>query len=102
MRPTTFLINTARAALIDQHALYDALTTGRLAGAALDTAVDHGDNPLIDLPNVVSTPHLGNRCVEGVFDVMRAAIDHAAAVLRGERPPYLLNPAVQLQSIGKG
>lgn len=97
MKPTAFLINTARAGLVDQAALYDALVAGRLAGAALDTAVDHGHTPLIDLPNVISTPHLGNRCVEGVFDVMRTAIDNARAVLQGERVPYLVNAEVILR-----
>ena len=91
MTPSAFLINTARGGLGDQQALFAALTTGRLAGAALDTAVDHGNTPLIDLPNVVSTPHLGNRCVEGVFDVMRTAIENARAVLRGEPVPYRVN-----------
>jgi phosphoglycerate dehydrogenase-like enzyme len=76
---------------VDQEALFAALSAGRLAGAALDTAVDHGDNPLIDLPNVISTPHLGNRCVEGVFDVMRTAIENARAVLQGKRVPYLID-----------
>ncbi|MHB0939386.1 MAG: NAD(P)-dependent oxidoreductase [Armatimonadota bacterium] len=94
MKPTAYLINTARAALVDQAALYEALTTGRLAGAALDTAVDLPDNPLIDLPNVISTPHLGNRCAESVQDVMRATIEEAHAVLTGGEPRYLLNPDV--------
>ena len=94
MKPTAYLINTARASLVDQAALYEALTAGLLAGAALDTAVDLADNPLIDLPNVVSTPHLGNRCAESVQDVMRATIEEAHAVLTGGKPRYLLNPDV--------
>lgn len=95
MKSTAYLINTARAPLVDQAALYQALTAGNLAGAALDTAVDFPDNPLTDLPNVVSTPHLGNRCAESVHDVMRATIEEAHAVLSGGQPKYLLNPAVK-------
>lgn len=94
MKPTAYLINTARAVLVDQAALYQALAAGHLAGAALDTAVDFPDNPLIDLPNVVSTPHLGNRCAESVHDVMQATIAEAHAVLTGGQPRYLLNPEV--------
>jgi len=101
MKPTAFLVNTARAGLVDQDALYAALTAGRLSGAALDTAIDHSVNPLIDLPNVISTPHLGNRCHEGIFEVMRTAIENAAAVLRGQKPPYLINPDVSLRLYGK-
>jgi len=101
MKPTAYLINTARTTLVDQAALYQALTAGNLAGAALDTAVDFPDNPLIDLPNVVSTPHLGNRCTESVHDVMRATIEEAHAVLTGGQPKYLLNPEVTAAAYAK-
>jgi len=94
MKPTAYLINTARDMLVDRAALCEALISGRLAGAALDTAVDLPDNPLIDLPNVISTPHLGNRCAESVHDVMQAAIAEAYALLSGGQPRYLLNPDV--------
>jgi phosphogluconate 2-dehydrogenase len=84
--------------LVEQQALYQALAEGRLAGAGLDTIADEGlDNPLLELPNVVGTPHLGNRCVDSVHEVMDAAIDDALAVLRGERPAYLVNPEVYTQ-----
>lgn len=95
MKPTAYLINTARAALVDEQALYDALVNGRLAGAGLDTIVDQGfDTPLLGLANVVGTPHLGNRCIDSVHEVMRMAIDNALVVLRGERPPFIVNPEV--------
>lgn len=93
MKPTAYMINTARASLVDEKALYEALSTAKIAGAALDTVVDNGiENPLLDLPTVVATPHLGNRCVDSVHDVIGAAIDSASAVLRGQRPDYLINP----------
>jgi phosphoglycerate dehydrogenase-like enzyme len=48
----------------------------------------------MELPNVVGTPHLGNRCVDSVHEVMDAAIEDALAVLHGKRPRYLVNPDV--------
>lgn len=95
MKPTAYLVNTARGGLVDEPALVEALTGGRLAGAGLDTILDNGpDSPLIGLPGVIGTPHLGNRVIESVHDVVAAAIDDAVAVLRGERPRYLVNPRV--------
>ena len=95
MKPTAFLINTARAVLIDEQALYAALANGRIAGAGLDTLADHGfDTPLLTLPNVVGTPHLGNRCEDSIHAVMDMAIDNTLAVLHGEQPQHTINPDV--------
>jgi len=61
MKPTALLINTARGALIDEHALSDALNTGRLAGAGLDVLTDEPpkpDCPLLSAKNCVITPHV--------------------------------------------
>jgi phosphoglycerate dehydrogenase-like enzyme len=61
LRPTAFLINISRGAIVDEAALIDALRTGRLAGAALDafgTEPLPADSPLFDLPNVVLSPHV--------------------------------------------
>ena len=96
MKPSAYLINTARAGLVDPEALADALANGWIAGAGLD--VFDGEpatgNPVLALPNVVATPHIGNRTVEGVLDVVECSIRNALAVLRGERPEFLVNPDV--------
>ena len=65
-----------------------------IAGAALDTIVDNGlDTPLLGLPNVVGTPHIGGRCLETAFELVDAAIENALTVLRGERPdPSSIRP----------
>jgi lactate dehydrogenase-like 2-hydroxyacid dehydrogenase len=96
MRPTAYLINTARPGLVDQAALLEALTEGWIAGAGLDVYEGEPDprTPFARLPNAVVTPHLGNRTREGVIDVVRHSIANAAAVLRGERPVDIVNPSV--------
>ncbi|MBQ8089857.1 MAG: D-2-hydroxyacid dehydrogenase, partial [Pyramidobacter sp.] len=67
MKPTAFLINTSRGALVDEPALIAALKTGRIAGAGLDvqeTEPPAADNPLYDMDNVIITPHMGWKGME--------------------------------------
>jgi phosphoglycerate dehydrogenase-like enzyme len=94
MKPTAFLINTARDALVDAAALTQALSERAIAGAAMDDPPRATDSPLLRLSNFVCTPHLGNRALEGVNAVFRCALENAVAVLGGRRPQSVLNPAV--------
>ncbi len=94
MKPTAFLINAARDALVDEVALTEALSQRTIAGAAMDDPPQRKDCPLLKLSNFLCTPHLGNRAIEGASAVFRCAMENAVAVLRGERPASVLNPAV--------
>lgn len=94
MKPSAYLINTARQKLVDQAALADAILNRRIAGAANDDPPDPEDNPLLELPNFVCTPHIGNRAIEGVDAVCRCGYENALAVLQGRWPQFILNPQV--------
>ena len=94
MKASAYLINTAREGLVDGDALTAAILGGGIAGAALDDPPARSDSPLLGLPNVVFTPHMGNRAIEGMHAVFRCAIDNAVAVLDGRRPELVVNPEV--------
>jgi D-3-phosphoglycerate dehydrogenase / 2-oxoglutarate reductase len=77
MKPTAFLLNTARGGLVDEDALAEALRTGRIAGAALDGFADEplGDSPLRDLDNVVLSPHAGAATLDAIRRTATRAVD---------------------------
>jgi D-3-phosphoglycerate dehydrogenase / 2-oxoglutarate reductase len=94
MKPTAFLINAARGAVVDEDALYHALREGRIAGAGLDVraAEPPADDRFGALVNVVMTPHTGAATPEARRRSGQAAAASVVAFLRGERPDGLVNP----------
>jgi phosphoglycerate dehydrogenase-like enzyme len=83
MRPGAYLVNTARAGVVDQAALVDALRTRRLAGAALDDH-DHPAPALAALPNVLLTPHIGFCTAEALVRKGDVCVGNVAAFLAGK------------------
>lgn len=96
MKPTAFLVNTARGALVDEQALYEALVSGRLAGAGLDVREQEPPppSPLDDLPNVIQGPHLAGMSPDALKAMSMLAAENVSRILRGQRPLYCVNPEV--------
>lgn len=91
MKKDAFLINTARGELVDEEALFNALETGHLRGAGLDAFVEEPpdpDNKLLQLPQVITTPHLGAQTDGATSNMGWMALRDCLAVLRGEEPEY--------------
>jgi D-3-phosphoglycerate dehydrogenase / 2-oxoglutarate reductase len=82
MKPEAVLVNTSRGGLVDEAALYAALTEGRLAAAYVDTFEDEPyDGPLRELPNVLLTPHAGSFAAEARLQMEMEAVDNMLAAL---------------------
>lgn len=97
MKPTAFLINTARGGLVDHDALAQALASGWIAGAALDVFAPEPlspDHPLLSLDNLITTPHAGFYSEESLVELEVKAAENVAAILSGRRPYALVNPEV--------
>ena len=98
MKPSAFLINTARGAMVDQDALYSALKEGRLAGAGLDVTTPEpiaADSPLLGLPNVVITPHIASAATQTRQEMALIAAHNLLSALKGERMRYCVNPEAE-------
>jgi D-3-phosphoglycerate dehydrogenase len=93
MKPEAVLVNCARGGIVDEEALYEALSRGRLAGAALDVYRQEPPvgSPLLSLPNVVLTPHLAASTREAQVRVAVDVAEQVVAVLRGEPPRSAVN-----------
>ena len=97
MKPEAFLINCARGALIDEDALYDALTSGQIAGAGVDVLVDLApppDDRLFQLDNMLVTPHTAFFSQEATLELEQRAAGEVASVLQGKMPDNLVNKDV--------
>ncbi len=95
MKPSAFLINNARGPVVDEKALHAALSSGRLAGAALDVFAGEptpADNPLLQLPNVVAAPHISSASFATREKMAEMVAENLIAFFAGKEPPDLVNP----------
>jgi glyoxylate reductase len=91
MKPSAYLVNTARGPIVDSEALRRALHAGRIAGAALDVTDPEplpGDHPLLDAPNLLVLPHLGSATEATRARMADMAVDNLLAGLAGEPMPH--------------
>lgn len=89
MKKTALLINTARGQIIDQKALFEALKTGTIAGFAADVLTDEPpakDDPLLTLPNVLITAHVGSLTSRTYTKMCVDTVNNILAIVRGEKP----------------
>ncbi len=103
MRPHAALVNTSRGAIVDEAALITCLQQRAIAGAALDVfeTIDVFappgpplQHPLLELDNVIATPHCAGSSAESSHESKQRGAQHAAAVLRGLWPVHVVNPEV--------
>jgi D-3-phosphoglycerate dehydrogenase len=97
MKPSAYLINTARGELVDEDALLVVLKERRIAGAALDVLCQEPppkDHPFFALDNVILTPHWIPMTEENVEGNSREVCTNILAVFKGQAPPFIANPKV--------
>jgi D-3-phosphoglycerate dehydrogenase len=96
MKPSAFLVNTARGGIVDEDALYDALKSGKIAGAAFDVLKDEPpqDRKLFELDNFIATPHMAAFTTEAISNMERMSAQNVIDVLDGNVPPYVVNTEV--------
>ncbi|HZP26239.1 MAG TPA: D-glycerate dehydrogenase [Dehalococcoidia bacterium] len=100
MKPGAMLINVARGSMVDSEALYEAVKDGHLGGAALDVTEPEPtpkDFPLLTLPNVVVTPHIGSATTVTRQAMMNLALDNMIGALQGRIPRNTVNREIEPQ-----
>lgn len=98
MKPSAFILNTARGPVIDEKALIKVLQDGRIAGAGLDVLEEepaHQDNPLLSMDNVILNPHVGWYSEQAEIELKTKAAQGVAEVLQGFLPKNLVNKQVK-------
>jgi D-3-phosphoglycerate dehydrogenase len=97
MKTSSYLINTSRGPVVDEKALVNTLQQNQIAGAGIDVFEEEPlspDNPILNMDNVICTPHVAGSSEIGWQTIRRRAGEEAARVLRGERPTVVVNPEV--------
>ena len=91
-KPSAILLNTARGAIVDEKALYDALTTGKLRACGSDVFVDESTSftsPLNKLDNFIGFPHVAANTQESMYNMAMWAVEGLIDVIEGREPKYL-------------
>jgi D-3-phosphoglycerate dehydrogenase len=97
MKPSAYLINTARGAVVDEAALIQALQSQRIAGAAMDVydpEPPRPGNPLLHMDNVIVTPHFSAMTEESLYNMGTMVAQGVLDVLDGRRPEFMVNPEI--------
>lgn len=100
MKPTAIFVNAARGQIVDTNALVEALVSGKIAYAALDVTEPEplpGDHPLVKLPNVLITPHIGSATTETRNRMSLLTVENLMAGLEGRPLPACVNNEVNSQ-----
>jgi len=96
MKAGVWIVNTSRGRVVDEKAMYEALKSGHVAGYATDVFENEppAGNPLLALPNVIGTPHMGTHTRESLKLMGDRVANAVLRVFRGERPEFVVNPEV--------
>jgi D-3-phosphoglycerate dehydrogenase len=96
MKDGVWVVNTSRGKIVQEKAMYEALAAGKVAGYGTDVFESEPPlgNPLLTLPNVVATPHIGTYTKESLRLMGDRCAEAVLRVLRGERPEFVVNPDV--------
>jgi D-3-phosphoglycerate dehydrogenase len=97
MKPTALIINTCRGKVVDEKALYNALRNNIIAGGGVDVLEKeppHAGNPLLELGNLIVTPHVAWYSEDSIERLKNQGMDEVVRVLQGRRPRHIVNPEV--------